>query len=178
MDYLVTPMQKSMFLTLGLALLLTGCASTSPKATFRESLPRELHIDANDTAGVKVEASDGIIVERYEKQRLGRLIQEKIDIEKLRNANPENEREFELEVLMTRYEKGNAFARAMLAGIGRIHIDATVTVFALPQRKKVGEFDIKKTFAWGGVYGAVTSIEDVEQGFADGVAEAVTQAPK
>ena len=66
----------------------------------------------------------------------------------------------------------------MLAGIGRIHVDAKVTVYALPNRKKKAEFDIDKTFAWGGIYGAVTSIEDVEQGFADGVAEAVTNVQK
>lgn len=81
-------------------------------------------------------------------------------------------------VLMTRYDKGSALARAMLAGIGRIHVDAKVTVFALSQRQKIAEFDIDKMFAWGGIYGALTSVEDVEQGFAEGVAEAVTQVPK
>jgi hypothetical protein len=34
--------------------------------------------------------------------------------------------------------------------------------------------DLKKTFAWGGAYGAATSIEDIESTFADGVAAAVT----
>ena len=178
MNYSVKPARKAMLLAIGLGLLLTGCASTSPKANFREALPTELHIDADDTAGVRVEAADGVAVEEHEKQRLARVIQQKIDIQKVRNTIAADTREFELAVLMTRYDKGNVFARAMLAGIGRIHIDAKVTVFALPQRIKVGEFDIDKTFAWGGVYGAMTSIEDVEQGFAEGVAEAVTHAPK
>ena len=83
-------------------------------------------------------------------------------------------REFEIPVLVTRYDKGNAFARFMLAGLGQIHIDGKVSVLLLPDRKKVAEFDIDKTFAWGGIYGGVTSIEDVEQGFAEGVAKAVT----
>jgi hypothetical protein len=36
------------------------------------------------------------------------------------------------------------------------------------------EFDMQKTFAWGGVYGASTSIEEIEDTFADGVAATVT----
>jgi hypothetical protein len=178
MHHSIKSFQAGVLLAVGFGVLLTGCASTSPRASFKEALPRELHIDANDTAGVRVEAADGIVVEEHEKQRLARVIQQKIDMQKLRNANAADKREFELAVLMTRYDKGNAFARALLAGIGRIHVDASVTVLALPQRRKVAEFDIDKTFAWGGIYGAVTRVEDVEEGFAEGVAEAVTHAPK
>lgn len=47
-------------------------------------------------------------------------------------------------------------------------------VFEMPGHTRVGEFTLKKTFAWGGVYGAATSIEDIEDTFADGVAAAVT----
>ena len=64
----------------------------------------------------------------------------------------------------------------MLVGLGQIHIDAKASVFLLPERMKVSEFDIDKTFAWGGIYGGPTSIEDVEHGFAEGVAQAVTSA--
>ena len=43
---------------------------------------------------------------------------------------------------MTRYDKSKAFARVMLAGIGRIHVDAKVRVFELPipKHEKVAEF--------------------------------------
>lgn len=63
----------------------------------------------------------------------------------------------------------------MLAGLGQIHIDSHVSVVALPERTKVGQFDINKTFAWGGIYGGKTSIAEVEEGFAEGVAAAVTE---
>jgi hypothetical protein len=62
----------------------------------------------------------------------------------------------------------------MLAGLGQIHIDGDVGVFSLPDHQKVGDFHLKKTFAWGGIYGGATSIEDIENTFADGVAAAVT----
>ena len=35
-------------------------------------------------------------------------------------------------------------------------------------------FTIKKSFAWGGIYGGAVSMEDIERTFADGVAAAVT----
>jgi hypothetical protein len=79
-----------------------------------------------------------------------------------------------VELLLTRYDKGNAFARAMLAGLGEIHIDGEVTLIELPERNQVGKFSISKTFAWGGIYGGTTSMDDIEQTFADGVAAAVT----
>jgi hypothetical protein len=66
----------------------------------------------------------------------------------------------------------------MMPGLGKIHIDTQVAVFELPTRKKVADFDVDKTFAWGGLYGGATSIGDVEKGFAEGVAEAVTKAKK
>ena len=69
----------------------------------------------------------------------------------------------------------------MLIGLGQLHVDATVRLLELPA-KKVGEFTINKTFAWGGLYGGMTNMEDVERGFAEGVAAALTgqteDAPK
>jgi Domain of unknown function (DUF4410) len=75
---------------------------------------------------------------------------------------------------LSQYDKGNAFARAMLAGLGQIHIEGKVEVFQMSEQTLVGEFRLSKTFAWGGIYGVSTSIEDIENTFADGVAAAVT----
>ena len=156
-------------------ILLSGCASTSPNnAKFTEALSKEQYLDANDTASVKVEVSNNVIIEEHEKHRLTRILVKEINEQKIHNVDSADKREFELEVLMTRYDKGNAFARAMLAGLGQIHIDAKVSMFLLPERRKIAEFDIDKTFAWGGLYGGFTSIESVEEGFAKGVAEAIT----
>ncbi len=54
----------------------------------------------------------------------------------------------EVELLLTRYDKGNAFARAMLAGLGQIHIDGKVKLLEMP--------------------------EDIEMTLVDGVASALT----
>ena len=105
---------------------------------------------------------------------LAEIIKQKVDQRKVANAREGDKRDYELHLLVTRFNKGNAFARAMLAGLGQIHLDGTVTLLQLPDRTEAGKFSLKKTFAWGGIYGASTSMEDIERTFADGVAAAVT----
>ena len=176
MYYSIKILKVGFLAAIGAGLLLSGCATTSPGAAFRQALPKDQRLDANDTVDVKVEAGEGVFIDEYEKQRLARNILGKIDMQKSQNPDSSGKREYEIAVLLTRYEKGNAFARFMLVGLGQIHIDAKASVFVLPERTKVSEFDIDKTFAWGGIYGGLTAIEDVEHGFAEGVAHAVTSA--
>jgi len=159
---------------LAVALLAAGCATTPPEATFQKPVVEGRRVDASDTTSVKVEAGSGVAIQDYEKQRLAANIQNKINLRKAKYTGSADPRQYEVQVLVTRYEKGNAFARAMLAGLGQIHVDTHVTVLALPDREKVAEFDVNKTFAWGGIYGGTTSVEDVEHGLADGIAQAVT----
>jgi hypothetical protein len=44
----------------------------------------------------------------------------------------------------------------------------------MPDHTLLEKFDLQKTFAWGGLYGASTTMEDIEDTFADGVAATVT----
>ncbi|MBU4054678.1 MAG: DUF4410 domain-containing protein, partial [Proteobacteria bacterium] len=113
------------------------------------------------------------------KVRLAEVIGIKINDLKLSNNGQGEKKSYEIELLLTRYDKGNAFARSMLAGLGQIHIDGEIKIIELPDKKQVGAFSISKTFAWGGIYGASTSMEDIEQTFANAVAAEVTgQKPK
>jgi hypothetical protein len=61
-----------------------------------------------------------------------------------------------------------------LAGLGQMHIAGNVSVYE--GNARTAQFQIKKTFAWGGAYGGTTRIDDVEKGFAQGVANAVCGA--
>jgi hypothetical protein len=64
----------------------------------------------------------------------------------------------------------------------QFHIDGNVVVYQMPDHVMVGEFALRKTFAWGGIYGTATSMKNIEDAFSDGVAAAVTgqkeEAPK
>jgi uncharacterized lipoprotein YmbA len=154
---------------------LAGCAGNVPKASFSHPIATDARIAANDQAVVSVDAADSAKMLSSDMQRLSEKIKLKIDARKLANASPAGDpHNYAVDVHVTRYEKGNAFARAMLAGLGQIHLDATVSVYRMPAHTLVGEFQLAKTFAWGGIYGASTSMDDIENTFADGIAASVT----
>ena len=58
----------------------------------------------------------------------------------------------------------------MLAGLGQIHIDGDVIFTDASTGQQVGAYKVSKDFSFGGLYGGVTRIEDVEEGFARSVA--------
>lgn len=91
--------------------------------------------------------------------------------------DPVDPQTLQVSIAFTRYDKGNTFARAMLAGLGQIHIDADVTLADPVAQSVIGKYEVKKTFAWGGLYGGMTGIEDVENGFAEAVAKVLLGEP-
>jgi ABC-type uncharacterized transport system auxiliary subunit len=155
-------------------LLLAACASTAPKANFSQDLVAHYKIDADDHAEVKVDAAPGVEALALDQQRIAEVIASKLEQRRLQNVANNDPKECLVQVTLTRYQRGNAFARAMLAGLGQIHIDASVKVYAKSNDQKIADFLVAKTFAWGGIYGASTSMEDIERTFADGVAAALT----
>ena len=158
---------RATVLALGALALFSGCASNVPRAQYAVAPKTEHTLKATDSPEVKVSATSRD-VELLDSDRtriaekIGRLFQAPTDTGA--------ERPYRVQVNVTRYEKGNAFARAMLAGLGQIHIDAEVKVFLNPGDEVVNQFTVSKTFAWGGIYGASTSILDVENPFAEAVA--------
>lgn len=164
----------NMMVCVAAVVLASGCATTLPKAEFTQQIAPDSQIAAQDEARVQVEAGSGVTMLDSEKMRMAEKIKQKIDLRKTANNRDVSARTYEINLVIIKYEKGNAFARAMLAGLGQIHIDGDVTVFEMPGRTLVGNFSMRKTFAWGGIYGGVTGMEDIETTFADGVAAAVT----
>jgi len=77
-----------------------------------------------------------------------------------------------LKIHFTRFDRGNAFARAMLIGLGQIVIEATVTL-ENGGGTTVAQYKVAKDFAIGGVIGGTTTVDDVEDGFAKSVATVV-----
>ncbi|MBV9694943.1 MAG: hypothetical protein JO261_14695 [Alphaproteobacteria bacterium] len=78
----------------------------------------------------------------------------------------------QMKIHFTRFDRGSAFARAMLIGLGQIRIEANV-ILANSAGAPIGEYKVSKDFALGGAVGAATSVTDVEEGFAKSVAEIV-----
>lgn len=154
--------------------LLAGCAGTPPAPKFTHDMVSDSRITATDTAEVTIEAAEHINILPGDRDRVAQKIKARIDERKATNSARGEPRSFQVVLRVTRYERGNKFARAMLAGLGQIHLEGTISVFQMPTHTLLEEFDLQKTFAWGGVYGASTSIEEIEDTFADGVAATVT----
>jgi hypothetical protein len=131
-------------------------------------------VGASDTVDVSIEAAENVSLLQAGRDRVGQKIKAKIDERKLKNPAAAEPRAVQVVLYVTRYEKGNAFARAMLAGLGQIHLEGTISVYRMPDHTLLEKFDLQKTFAWGGLYGASTTMEDIEDTFADGVAATVT----
>lgn len=167
------PYLRVIFLS-ALALGLVGCASTKPKPTYVQA-PSPTHtIAQGDMVSTRVEAEAQVDILPMEKQRFAERITERVRARQTANPAASAPRTFEIELTLTRYDKGNAFARAMLAGLGQIHIDGRVKVYAPPATAPVADFILDKTFAWGGIYGVATTMEDIETTFADGLAATLT----
>lgn len=151
-----------------------GCAGTTPSAEFKTPIDSMNRLCALDEAKVKLSAAEGVSINDIARQRLESVISQKID-EKKKNApcKSSEKRSFLLDSKITRYDEGSAFARAMLAGLGQMHIDGEFLLTFMLDERVLAEFTVKKTFAWGGIYGASTRLEDIEPAFADAVATAI-----
>lgn len=157
-----------------IGMLLLGCAGTPPRAKFSEPMVASSQIAASDKVDVQIEAAENVSLLPAGRDRVGEKIKAKIDERKVKNPAAAGPRTMQVVLYVTRYEKGNAFARAMLAGLGQIHLDGTISVYQMPDHALLEKFDLQKTFAWGGIYGSATTMEDIEDTFADGVAATVT----
>ena len=158
---------RATVVALGALVFFSGCASNVPRAQYSVAPKAEHVLKAMDAPEVQVSAaSRDVAMLDSDRSRIA----EKISRQFLSPSDADAPRPYRVQVNVTRYEKGNAFARAILAGLGQMHIDAEVKVFRNPGDEVVNQFTVSKTFAWGGLYGASTSILDVENPFAEAVA--------
>jgi hypothetical protein len=156
---------------LATALLLPSCAGSGGGTTTYTTAPAAgAGINNADRISVQVTAPPTLGMTEAEKARVASRITAVLNNQ--RASRPGATRSIAIHVAMTRYSKGSAVARAMLAGLGQIHIDADVT--ARSGQQTLMTFPVKKTFAWGGMMGAMTTIADVEAGFAEKVAAGLT----
>lgn len=162
----------SVVTAVAVALMLTGCAGSvsQPKALTAMSAEQQssLHIsgitaDADD--GVEMTSSDfKVITERVRSF----IVSDSPGV----MVDPATGDTLTMKIHFTRFDRGNAFARFMLIGLGQMHIYSVVTLVKA-DGKVAGEYKVRKTFALGGWVGAMTSMDEVEDGFARSVAEIV-----
>jgi Domain of unknown function (DUF4410) len=157
------------------ALLTFGCASSAgsvktlvePQVAELEGYSQVILTSASQGEASKMTSGDrdrivALVLKKVQEQMPDRFAPA--------SAAPAAADTFHVTINFTRYDEGNALARAMLAGLGQIHIDADVVGEDRVRQKILMRSKVTKTFAWGGAYGGSMGIRDVEQGFAEAVA--------
>ncbi|MBI3030497.1 MAG: DUF4410 domain-containing protein [Candidatus Rokubacteria bacterium] len=156
------------------ALVTGGCASSPGGIAPITQLKEEARLAAFSNLALEVSSPDDVPMTSTDRERLSNLIVTMIKTEapgRFKEINPTTPNPSTLHVALTvtKYDKGNAFARFMLAGLGQIHIDGEVVLEDRERGEALGKYEVTKTFAWGGFYGGATRIEDVEEGFAGAI---------
>lgn len=170
---------KGCFLAaIALALFASGCATT--KASYNALNPPkdEQKIAQYKTVMVELTCNNEVTITQSDRERILAMVVKNIPEEapgRFSAINPESPGESVLRAVVniTRYDEGNAFARAMLAGLGQMHIDANVSLSDFETKEALATYEVNKTFAWGGIYGGATRIQDLHDGFAKGIAAAI-----
>ncbi|HAC58743.1 DUF4410 domain-containing protein [Parvibaculum sp.] len=158
----------------GIAAILAGCADSVSKPVPVVALAPEQKSELK-IADVMAEAAPGVDISRYDLDRIAGKLKGELQLRAAEMMAGENEpAPSTMKVVFTEYDAGNAFARAMLAGLGQIEIEADVFLIDAAG-KTVAQYEVSKNFAFGGIYGASTSIEDVEVGFVKSVVEIVSE---
>jgi len=154
--------------------VLAGCARSVSSPTLVGPPNPGFDPAASRIGGVSAEAGPGVVMTKEDLDRIAHRVEAELAATYpdriIAPGVPATPDEVNVKMMFTEYDKGNAFARFMLAGLGQIKIGANVLLIEPASNRTVGEFEVSKDFAFGGLYGGATRVEDVEDGFAHSVA--------
>lgn len=154
---------------IALLALLAAAACNAPAAA--ASLPATLpYAGGAAEIDVRSETSDMALFDRDRERLAGKIAA------RLRGGTEPADTSsgtYRIDVAITNYDRGNKYIRSMLAGPGQIHTDTRVKVFHLPDDRDLGVFTVSRTYAPSGIYGSTSNIEEIEDAFADSVAQAL-----
>jgi opacity protein-like surface antigen len=160
-----------------------GCASTKGSYSPITSVTEGADLAKYSDVVIEVKNNPDVALTTTDNNRIQTLIVANLREEypnKFKEVNPEKPDAQTLQAIVniTKYDKGNAFARFMLAGLGSMQIKADILLNDLANGQCLGKSECKKTFAWGGLYGGATTIEGIEEGFAKAAAASIAEAKK
>jgi hypothetical protein len=148
---------------------LAGCASNISKPEAVQALSSD-QLSAVHISDVSADAASGVEMGDTDFDAICRMVH--ADIQKNSPgvlADASTAGAYKMQIHFTKFDRGSAFARAMLIGLGQIRIEATVNLVDTTG-KSVAQYNVSKDFAIGGLAGATTDVSDVEEGFAKSVA--------
>jgi len=157
------------------AILSAGCATSQGSHRLTSPPQGEVKLAKYTDLCVEVTCSKGVSISTSDADRIKDLIVKYVPTEcpipfKCIDQPDPGKDTILAKVNITKYDEGNSFARLMLAGLGQMHIDANVGLTDYATGNQLFRSEVKKSFAWGGLYGGSTQITDIEEGFAKAVA--------
>ena len=140
---------KSMAMA-GMACLFTGCMASQPltwKNDAAMDLAKGASVDVKTTC--KIPDADIAFLKSDIQTKVADVLA----------GSPELADSYKIDVTITRYDKGNAFARFMLIGLGQMYLYGTVEVKqgTPPVVVRTGEF--KKNYCVGGMIGGTATMQ-------------------
>jgi len=159
-------MKSLQFLLVPALVILTGCMATQP-VTWNKSGDMDL------TKGGKVAVEASCEIPPADLAYLQTDIQEKVKAVLTGNDNTRDA--YKVEVTITKYDKGNAFARFMLIGLGQMYLYGTVEITQGNPPVVIREGEFKKNYCVGGLVGGTASMQkDVLPKVGKAIADAIT----
>jgi hypothetical protein len=146
---------------------MSGCGTT----TLSLKPDSQVNLAQYKSLSIQTAAAEGVVITELAQTRIKDRIKAEVSSTCPKHfediytdaAHPEG---LLLTLNFTKYDEGNRFARAMLAGLGAMKINADVTIKDGQSGNAICNGEAGKSFAWGGMVGAMTGIEDVEKDFA------------
>lgn len=160
-----------------IVIAVTGCAG-SPGSVNSLAAPPANSLQKYTKLSLEVKKKDDVVMLKADQDRIAELIVQTIKAKtpnRFSEINPpaSDANTMHAVINFTRYEEGSSLARLLLAGIGQMHIDADVVLEHRLIPTTLAKYEVTKTFAWGGIYGVMTKIGDLEKGFAEAAAAAI-----
>lgn len=145
--------------------VLTGCMATQP-VKWTKTGPMDL------TKGGKVTVTASCEMPDVDLTYLQTDVQQKV--REVLSGNPEVADAYKVQVTITKYDKGNAFARFMLIGLGQMYLYGTVEIKQGEPPVTIREGEFQKNYCVGGIVGGTASMrKDVLPNVGKAIADAI-----
>ena len=135
---------------------LAGCADSASTPQLSGPPPAAFNASTAPIGPVSAEAAPGVQMASYDLERITQLVQFDLSTAYPGRLVPAGATakpgEVKVDMTFTTYDAGNAFLRTLQAGLGQIHIDATVRLIDATSGNVTASYDVSKTFAWGGMF--------------------------
>jgi hypothetical protein len=165
-------------ISFGFLFLLAACASDPPPPTPVDALGPQQKASLR-IAGITDEAVPGLVISQSDLDRI--LQQAKTEISLVRpdawsvGSAQTGAPVVKIRMVITKYTTGDAGLRLLGPGLGRMEMGGDVLFSDAQTGSQVAKYQVFKEFSGGGIWGATTSIQDVEKGFARSVALTLTE---